>query len=71
MTPPVAVQVVLEAGWAVGVKESAGLGTYVEEGLAKELKARVTVTRLWQLLSRRVLQKKKMCRVSAEVCMWV
>jgi hypothetical protein len=30
---------------AVEVEEAAGLGTYVEEGLGKELKARVTMTR--------------------------
>ena len=39
----------LEAGWAVEVEEAAGLGTYVEEGVAEELKARVTMTRLWLL----------------------
>ncbi len=55
---------VLEAGWAVEVEEAAGLETYVEEGLAEELKARVTMTRLWLLCHvSESVQKRKKCVV--------
>ena len=60
-----------EAGWAVEVEEAAGLGTSVAEGLAKELKARVTTTRLWLLCVSESEQKKKcVVLVLRYVCMY-
>jgi hypothetical protein len=70
VTPAGAVHVAREAGWAVEVEEAAGLGTYVEEGLGKELKARVTMTRLWLLcVSESAKKKKCVVLVLRYVCM--